>query len=330
MKPENLTEEPVVTALAPNTPKPKPLSVNGTKVRPLLPLTSIAGPRTITAAYSDIELPSMFIPYEWKDLQIKQLSIQGLSAIIKARTAGNLRHLVRAIDETCSRPISEMTYKDFWFVMYWHRLNSFKRLPYVLSWSCSEPSHLTMISEENDVEEKQRLVNSLQNVVTVTNSNLSIDELTDELAYLKLQEEILQEFGVHVRPRTIRDQVEYLEFSGIKDYKATKALSPPIEPLDIDAEIDQLLEVNEEGGERARIQYLESYAGYIGDEHGNSFEEKLDFLEAQPADLIAAIDAFDKVSNHGVREEWTAKCKGCGSSRTITASLDYHSFFPAV
>ena len=203
--------------------------------------------KKITAAFEDTWLPSNFLPYDWSDIQIRRLNIEELRAIVRARVSGNLRHLVRAVDATISRHAHELTVGDFWYLMYWHRLNSYKKSPFIIDWTCTDVQHQHSVNvgdqvlvsdqelEAMDDAEKLALIKtpeldddgeetgeidyyrlvkrdpqSLRNLLQVSGSNLETDEI-DSDAYLAVRQQIETEYGVDIVPQRLVDLIDSLE-----------------------------------------------------------------------------------------------------------------------
>lgn len=310
-----------INAIEANDVEDKPVH----KIRPRLPLVSRIGVREVTAAYEDISLPSEFASYPWKDLQIRRFNIEELRAIVRSRTSGNLRHLIRAIDSTLSRPVTELTQGDFWYIMYWHRLNSYKKSPFVIEWVCTDPKHL------EKVESGAAKGETLRNVLTVGKSNLDTQSIKLD-KYTAMRDALWAEYSVKVRPQYVVDFVsatdedEELEYARKlkKEEQATAA-----ETGDVDTFLEELENAETLGADEDR-GFIYRYAALIDPSHGESLQERVTYLDGQDPDLLVDLEDFLAVSDHGVTESWKCICKECGASKVVKQSLDALTFLPSL
>ena len=95
------------------------------------------------SAYHDIgTLPSNGIPYgqegEFK-LLVRTFRLPELRLLSKAVDLGEMEHLLRAVDNTISFPVEELTIGDFFYVLLWLRLYSMPKAPYIVEWRCEQP-----------------------------------------------------------------------------------------------------------------------------------------------------------------------------------------------
>lgn len=308
----------------------QPVAQTVSKNRPRLPLLSITGHRNVTAAYEDIWLPSEFVAYPWKDLQIRRFNIEELRALIRARTSGNLRHLIRAVDGTLSRPITDLTQGDFWYIMYWHRLNSYKKSPFVIEWVCDHDDHLRKVGGVDLAEGEAPLApETLRNLLTVSKSNLDTAAI-DKDAYEKLREQILAEYGVHVRPQNVVDFISAVDEDEELEHErklAREKQEAAVAAGDVDA---FLADDDEEVGANEDRSFIYRYAALIDNQHGESLADRAEWLNSQEPDLLVDLEDFLKVSDHGVTESWTVVCKECGAPKIVKQSLDALTFLPSL
>lgn len=83
-----------------------------------------------------VELPSLhlFYPQERGPIQLRQFSIMTLAKIHKANVTGEFTLLVDALDDCIDGDIRDLTAPDFYFVMYWMRINSYPSSPFTIDW----------------------------------------------------------------------------------------------------------------------------------------------------------------------------------------------------
>ncbi len=320
-----------------------------------LPLV-VTTERVVTAAHEDVFLPSGFVPYIWKDIQVRRFNIEEVRAVVRARTSGNLRHLIRAVDTTLSRPVTELTIGDFWYLMYWHRLNSYKKSPFVIEWLCRDHDHVQWVKDgqrplrdgetaqigEDGVEQTTVPIEakSLRNLLTVNRSNLTTQEINNA-RYAELRTQLLTEYGVHIRPQSLvdfisaQDEDEALESQRKDNVKQRQdAANVAAESGDVDAvlhvnrELEQVEQDNMVEDEARSFSYR--YAALLGSEHGETLAERVSWLDKQSPDLLVDLEEALEVTDHGVTESWTVKCMECGASATVNQSLDALTFLPSL
>lgn len=291
-----------------------------------LPLT-IDFDRRCTVAHEDISLPSEFVAYEWKDLQIRRFNIEEIRSIVRARTTGNLRHLVRAVDATLTHPVTDLTQGDFWYIMYWHRINSYKKSPFVLEWTCVDKDHLDRIGTGELKPE------TLKNVLTINKSNLETTYI-DKGAYVAKADDIDRDYEVGVQPQMVVDFIAALEEDEEREFvaqrdkeRASKEVGAAIEAADVDKFLEQSENV-ESLGEDEDTAFMYRYAALMAS--GGTLKERVEQLNGQDPDLLTDLEAFLSVADHGVKESWKVTCKECSASKTIEQSLDALMFLPSL
>lgn len=93
------------------------------------------------SAYHDLgTLPSGGLPYAVPDakLYIRPFQLTELRLLSKAVELGEMVHLLRAVDNTISVPVEELTIGDFFYILLWLRLYSMPKSPYIVEWKCEQ------------------------------------------------------------------------------------------------------------------------------------------------------------------------------------------------
>ncbi len=80
-------------------------------------------------------LPSHCLPYDFDDIEIRQFKARDLSKIYRSAIDENFSLIVDAIGATVNIDIRQLTMGDFTFLMYWHRINSYPKSPYIIEWT---------------------------------------------------------------------------------------------------------------------------------------------------------------------------------------------------
>jgi len=245
----------------------------------------------------DEELPSRFSFYSFQSLGIRPFTLMELKKLFRAHTSSNFKDIVDVIGATIDRNVYDLTVGDFWFLMYWQRINSYKKSPMTVPWTCEANDHVLA------VELDRLLPETLKNTVTVNKTTIRVVDF-DIQAVADFTARIREEYGVDLFPGTIRDVVAMVK------------LADKVEPDD---------------------DWIAKYATNISPDHGATIQERMKFLEnmsqredINAIDFIYEIEQFVKIAEHGVRESITSKCKECDAEREVPLTLDAHSFFPSL
>ena len=85
----------------------------------------------------DSDLPSggFFYTFEQK-LRIRQLQIAEVEKLIVAATQESEYMVADVVGRCISWPVHELTLGDYFFILYWLRLNSYPKSPLIITWPC--------------------------------------------------------------------------------------------------------------------------------------------------------------------------------------------------
>lgn len=154
-----------------------------------------------------LKLPSRFAYYGFKDIYVKPLRSRQLAKLSRAHEERSLVHLVEAVNSvlsTTSGPYVDLGYRlctaDFYFVLYWLKLNSFRKKQMRHTTYCTNPAHLEKVTEGSLAQD------SLKIDMLVTDTMLQVTEL-ETLPPPPVIDKPTWVF----RPETMRDSVEFLE-----------------------------------------------------------------------------------------------------------------------
>lgn len=113
---------------------PEPMSVR----REVLPRAA-AGSAFVTdkppEGFIRVFVPSKCVPYPFDALHARPLMVKDLAAIVSATEASDLSSFLDALSNCVYQNIRDLTLPDFRFLMYWWRINSYPKSPYVLNWT---------------------------------------------------------------------------------------------------------------------------------------------------------------------------------------------------
>lgn len=216
-------------------------------------------------------------------------------------------HVVNAINTLLSQDIgltqgidsSKLTIPDFFFIMYWLRLNCYTRTPLVHRGVCNNPEHL------NDVASGKRTKESLVTIVHLKQTMLEQTELQDD--YLEGFEE----------------EVSFLmeELSPLGLTLTAPRMADVIELNDV------LVPENRDNEEE--IRYMADRAACVTKADGShlSLKERIDILSNMSVDVQDLLDEWRiRVSTYGIKESVKFTCEGCGAEVENAILISAHSF----
>lgn len=285
--------------------------------------------------YQELYLPSKFLAYDFKRLHVRQMTRGEIKAIIRAKSAGSYRHLINAIGQTLDVDPYVLTLGDFWYIMYWHRINSYKKSPFIVQWDCKEEKHVarTDLPKENDdgTPNGQYLAKAtLKNTLTIDRSNIK-ETAIDQEKYLAIATHLYDTYGLQVTPQTMADFADMMEAEEEEQLRQTAKQHKlgKTEPEDDDEIFKILLELQEDVADAEVRIFGYRYAMLLSRVHGATIQERDDFLDQFPPEVTDDLEEFLQAAEHGVNESFRVQCSGCGVSREVTSSLDTLSFLPA-
>lgn len=105
---------------------------------PPLPVTVPDVPVITTAVpvgWTRQDFPSRSRVYSLKEIQVKALTVSTLKKLAAAIRAKSFTLMLDALDHHITLDIRDLTVPDFYFFLYWLRINSYLRSPYLLTWT---------------------------------------------------------------------------------------------------------------------------------------------------------------------------------------------------
>jgi regulator of RNase E activity RraB len=253
------------------------------------------------AKMESIGLPSGFRYYSFKVLYVRKLVVADLLKIYDARVRKNFRHFVEAISNTLHNVSAfDLTFEDFWYVLYWHRLNSYRKSPFVLEWQCTETKHLDAIIA-GEKKPESVFQSEILNKSKLTVNDLKVDQV------LPLEEEFFSEYGIRLTPIYMHSYIEAME-EDEKEEESVKADNPARD---------------------ASISHLNRYASQISPIHGETIADRRRFLEDYPdPEVLQSMEQYIDALEYGVVETFKVKCKECGAEVEVANSIDALTFLP--
>ncbi len=161
-----------------------------------------------------LDLPSRYAFYDFKDLYVQPFRGRHLAKLSRASEEGSTLHMVEAVSSVLSNTQGDrnlgfrLTASDFYFVLYWLRLNSFTKTAFLHETTCSAQKHLDLIAD-NKLEPS-----TLRHKEIISKSSLRIDmldKIPDPADYP------LEYQGVYLKPSTMQDAIEFTEHPRFDD-----------------------------------------------------------------------------------------------------------------
>lgn len=264
--------------------------------------------------FFSIELPSGFQFYDFKHLSARTLQAAHQAKFSRAQKEEKLRYTVEGIGGTLepSRSAFDLSVGDFYFLMYWQRVNSFSKNPLIVTAYCDNTPHNEKVyigyeeqEEQDDPDNpgEKKLVpvgkkmdeETLKNEVLLNNTTLETKYL-DPIDFA--EHPIRAKYDLHVE--TMRDVVEVTEYLNDNE------------------------DVTEED------LFLIKYAVFLRRrEDRKTIKQRMAAVaNISPDDMLEFDTYIDAVTAYGVSEFATIRCKGCSASSKVKITLDALTFLP--
>lgn len=243
-----------------------------------------------SSLYTVVDLPSKFHWYLFAELPIRKLLAADQAKLNRSAKEQRLRHMVDAISATLGGNLSayDLSIPDFYWILYWQRLNSFTRAPFVHRAICDNEQHLEDVYINNT-----KTIESLR-ISEVVNKSTLRDTVFDPatLPFTEID-------GHELWMATMRDSVEIDEIPAddpnrsetvwLYDYAAYLKPTRPGQTL----------------AERSAVI-------------SRLTPDQLDQMDAY----------IEAAANYGVVETVKLKCKECGADVVTTVTIDALDFLP--
>lgn len=248
----------------------------------------------VNSKYFDVDLPSNFYFYSFKSLCLRTLLGQDQVKFTRAANEEKLKHLVDGIGSTLEPEVSayDLVVPDFYWIMYWQRLNSFNKTPYIHNTYCENKEHNKKVAN-GELDPKTLTIEELITKTTLAEKVLDTSTL----------DKFFVEGGLGTRYTlgcaTMRDTVEITEIS--------------------------------ESPDTEEILWLAGYASYIRAVPGQeSLDDRIEIVKNMTPDDINELEEYiSLVNDYGVSESIVVRCKECGAEMTSDIVINALSFLPA-
>lgn len=247
----------------------------------------------------EIHLPSRFEFYDFDRISVLPIRGHHQALMYRAAHEKSDQHVANAISSLLPNGLKseELTIPDFYFVMYWLRLNCYTKTSLVHRGVCNSPAHLT------DVREGRKTKESLVTVTTIPKTWLDQTELPED--YLSGFEEEL---------RSILSEVEPLGYT----------LNAP--------RMFDTIELHDtmfDNPEYDMLSYHADRAACLVKADGvrDSLAARISVVQDLSIDTLDLLDQWRvRVSMYGVKEVVRFKCTECGADVENPVLLSAHAF----
>lgn len=241
-----------------------------------------------------LALPSNYVFYPFKDVYARAFKGRNLAKLSRAATEKSTLHLVEAVSSVLSSSCGrenlafDLTMPDFYYVLYWLRLNSFTRVSYIHRYSCDSEMHVQQIMEG------KLSVDSLRNAVTIKKADLLVRKLDVMVDVPEIQYP-----GVILWPCTMREALEISEDERVIDdeeFSWAAGLGIYLRRTD------------------GKAMTLDERVAIVND--------------MSPDDVHALTEYDKLMTSYGIEETIAVQCSACGCKRRSVITLQAHDFFP--
>lgn len=275
--------------------------------------------------YQTIGVPSQFKFYPFKTLTISPLKGIHQAKMSRAAKERKMRYVVEAISSTLGEGVSgfDLTPQDFYFLLYWHRLQSFPKNPQMIPYTCTNKEHVrrTILKEDHP----EHLDPITLDISTIMNETTLKTEYLEELD-LSRWADLIAKYDLHVE--TMRDIVEFDELQEEEAYYTQEndgGLGEAGTTATVDSE-----DVTESDESFDEVDWLKTRSVFLRRGPGrNTILERNEIVKQMSADEIFELDAYiELVTNYGVSEHTVLRCKECSASHRVNLSVDALTFLP--
>ncbi len=275
------------------------------------------------------EIPSSMCFYPGTSLCIQTFRTPHIIKLIEAMEMEDLGMVVEAVSSALEPTFSafDLTPEDFFYCLYWLKINSFKKHPFSQKFVCNNPAHHEKVLL-GDLP-KETLINE---AIIKNTGELTVTRITPEVLdnASRILNRIKEDHGVDVFPLRMRD---YVDLQGY--LKRTTMLGAKIDALEAegDFESETLTELRAAKRTLDASYAMKDYAPYVCMESPKAtVADKINYLNELDLgpDFLGDLDEFIQATSHGVKETVVADCKECKAKVEINVSIDALQFFPEI
>lgn len=242
------------------------------------------------------DLPTGFSPYEFKEMYVREFTLAELKLLYVGMHSRvkPISHIIRAVQQCCSVPVTSLTDGDFEFLLAWLRMHSYPKAPLQVNWKCMK---------DNIVYKSDRTF--------YTGPPLS----KRDMSLKGLEPEVCQTNNVEI-VNAYRTQIVSLD---------DDMLEIPYADIDF-PRVATMQDFHAHVEEFPHDRHIAETARWV--KEGSTFAEKFKLLnECEDMDLYERILECRKLFHHGIIEEMNLCCRVCSHKWKHTTTPNILSFF---
>lgn len=286
--------------------------VTNQPIQPINPKPVASVVETTMAPVSDptgtaLDLPSQFFYYDFKDIRVHPLRALHLAKLSRASNKESLRMLCEVFSTILTTtdpnyadvPLAfHLTIPDFYWILYYVRLNDYAKTSYRHRTVCRDPEHISKV-EKGEMEPE-----SLRIEHVVDRTDLKDNLLASPFTLTPKLESMMAQYDITFKPATMLDVIEITDL------------------------LDQLM--GEESPEVADVSFLSVLASCFAFNSEDSIQRRIQLTSTFSIPEVEEVKALtDIIEDYGVEEYINTTCKECGASRTTKVEIDASSFLPS-
>jgi hypothetical protein len=293
--------------------------------------TAVRSQAEIDPGFMSIGLPSQSKFYTFSTLTVCCLKGMHQAKMARATKDRKMRYVVEAISSTLGEGVSafDLTPQDFYFLLYWHRLQSFPKNPQMIPFTCTNKEHVrrTLLKPENP----EYLAAETLDISTILDATTLKTEYLEELDLSEFQD-LIDKYDLHVE--TMRDLVEFSELQEEEPYyMQTVAETETETEVQSQYGTEQTTATIDDGPSDEsfdEVEWLQTRSVFLRRGPGrNTILERNEIVKQMSADEIFQLDKYiEAVTSYGVSESAVLRCKECGASHRVKLSVDAFTFLP--
>lgn len=254
-----------------------------------------------------LDLPSQFFYYDFKDIRVHPLRALHLAKLSRSSNKESLRMMCEVFSTilTTSNPsyadvplAFHLTIPDFYWILYYVRLNDYSKTSYRHRTVCRDPDHV------GKVERGELKPESLRIEQVIERTDMKDTVLEQPFSMTPVLESMQERYDIRFQPATMLDVIEITDL------------------------LDQLM--NEESPEVADVSFLSVLASCFVFNTDDSIQRRVQLASTFSIPEVEEVKALtDIIEDYGVEEYIKTTCKECGASRTTKVEIDASSFLPS-
>ena len=258
---------------------------------------------------STVFLPSAFHFYDWKEISLRPIRGIHQSKFARAAREQSNQHMADAISSLLpdDRSSYELTIPDYYWIMYYLRLNNYTKTPMVHRAVCTNPEHVLQVSRGE--LERETLI-TVTPISKTTLKDVQFDPKTLQVLNSSPFLKELTEAGYELSPFRVSDMLEMEKMQDV------------VSSIPKDRQENAKKELED-------IEYLADYAAFIRPVGSAQIPllERVHAVENFSPDLLSLISDYNGlIRSYGVEEKIKTNCGKCGATIETEVSIAAHSF----